>query len=374
MSAGIPGTELRRTPLYDQHAALGARRAPFAGYDMPVFYRGIYEEAGSVRTACGVFDVSHMARLEFPANAETFLQNLLTCDIQALKFGTGSYALILNEEGGILDDVILYRKPAGDFLLVVNASNHEKISRWIQSRGGSAGDRTDETVMLAVQGPKAEEILSGTIGSAADLKSLPYFGCSEIRPPQPPLGKGGRQMLWISRTGYTGEDGFEIIAPADAAENLWNWLVKVGTVTPCGLGARDVLRVEAGYSLYGSDMDESVSPYDCGLGFAVSSRTDFFGAAALKTRPAVKRSIGLDAGSEPSAILRHGYPILSTGGRVGEVTSGVYSKWLSRSIGFGSIKTDVPADAPLTVAIRGKAIPVRRVSRRFVQGRVKSRV
>lgn len=358
-------TDVRRTPLYDQHVALGARRAPFAGYDMPVFYRGIYEEAAAVRTACGVFDVSHMARLEFPAKAETFLQNLLTCDVPALRPGTGSYGLVLNEEGGILDDIILYRKPAGDFLLVVNASNHEKISRWIQSRGGSAADRTDDTVMLAVQGPRSEEILSNRVPAAA-LKLLPYFGCARTE-----WASAGE--IWISRTGYTGEDGFEIIAPASVAENLWIWLVKVGSVAACGLGARDVLRVEAGYSLYGSDMDESVSPYDCGLGFAVSNRADFCGAGALKTRPAVKLMIGLDAGPEPSAVLRHGYPILSNGDRVGDVTSGVYSKLLSRSIGFGSIGAGTPAGAPLSVRIRGKEIPVRRVSRRFVQGRVKSR-
>ena len=180
--------------------------------------------------------------------------------------------------------------------------------------------------------------------------------------------------VWISRTGYTGEDGFEVISAAAHAEKIWNWLTKIGTVAPCGLGARDVLRMEAGYSLYGSDMDETVCPADCGLGFAVADGVDFVGKEALKTRIARRRLVGLDAGDQPSVILRHGYKILSgNGAESGTVTSGVYSKTLSRSIAFGSIAVDTPQDAPLTVDIRGRVVPVRRVSRRFVQGRVKSR-
>lgn len=354
---------LLQTPLHNRHAALNAKRAPFAGYDMPVFYTGIYDEAAAVRTACGVFDVSHMARFMFQPSDETFLQHLLTCDVSKIRPATGSYALVLNDEGGILDDVILYRKRSGGFLLVVNASNHDKIARWIASHGGSMRDETLASVMLAVQGPKAEAILSMAVPG---LREIPYFGGEDAQ-------WDGVGRIWISRTGYTGEDGFEIVAAADSAEMLWNWLLKVGNVVPCGLGARDVLRVEAGYSLYGSDMDESTSPYDCGLGFAVSAGPDFFGAAALKTRPAGKRLIGLDAGSEPSVILRHGYEIRSGGRAAGAVTSGVYSRTLSRSIGFASIDAALPDDALLSASVRGREVPVRRGSRRFVTGRVKSR-
>lgn len=358
-------TGLLRTPLLDRHAALGAKRAPFAGYDMPVFYRGIYDEAAAVRTACGVFDVSHMARLEFPPDAEPFLEKLLTCDLAAVQPGGGSYGLILSDDGGILDDVILYRRPDRRFLLVVNASNHAKISAWIRSLGASPLDLTADTVMLAVQGPKSEQILSAAV--PAGLREMPYFGGADLE-------WSGLGPVWISRTGYTGEDGFEISAPAALAEKLWNWIVNVGSVAPCGLGARDVLRVEAGYSLYGSDMNEDLSPYDCGLGFAVTSRAEFRGAAALKTRPVKKRPIGIDAGPDPSVILRHGYPVLSGGKAAGEVTSGIYSKTLSRSIAFALVDARLPADASLTVSVRGREVTVRGgVSRRFIRGRVKPR-
>lgn len=357
-------TDLKQTPLYDQHVRLGARRAPFAGYDMPVFYRGIYEEAAAVRTACGVFDVSHMARLQFKSGDAAFLQKLLTCDVSKIQAGTGSYALVLNVEGGILDDVILYRKPDGKFLLVVNAANREKISKWILHLGGGFSDLTDGTAMLAVQGPKAEGILGGEVGPA--LRDMAYFSGREME-------WKGMGEIWICRTGYTGEDGYEIISPAGVSEKIWKWLMETGNVVPCGLGARDVLRIEAGYSLYGSDMDESASPYECGLGFAVSAGMPCVGAAALKNRPVRRRLVGLDAGDQPSAILRHGYPILAAGRPVGHVTSGVFSKTLSRSIGFGSIDAGVAEDAPLTVEVRNRAIGVQRVSRRFIQGRVKTR-
>lgn len=360
---------LKRTPLYGSHLSLGARCSPFAGFEMPVFYSGIYEEAAAVRTACGVFDVSHMARLEFSEKDAPFLQRLLTCNVSAIRPGSGSYALVLNEEGGILDDVILYRRPAGKFLLVVNASNHEKIVRWIGTRTPAPKDITFQTAMLAVQGPDAEQILTRAVPQTGGPGDLCYFECAEMEWP-------GIGRVWISRTGYTGEDGFEVVSPAVSAENLWNWLTKVGRVTPCGLGARDVLRVEAGYSLYGSDMDESTSPYECGLGFAVASGVDFCGAQALKSRPVRRKLVGLDAGVSPSAVLRHGYPIFPADGgeKIGEITSGVYSKTLSRSIGFGSIRADLAEEAPLEVDVRGRRVHVRRTPRRFIQGRVKSRL
>ena len=362
--------DLRHTPLFDQHAALQARRAGFAGYDIPIFYRGIYDETAAVRTACGMFDVSHMGRLEFPAEAEPFLSRLLTCRVSDIRPALGRYGLVLNESGGILDDVILYRKVSGDFLLVVNASNRDKILRWIEARGGRARDRSDATVMIAVQGPKAESILSAVVRPPATgspystVAAIPYFGGADME-------WTGLGPVWISRTGYTGEDGFELVAPNAQAEKMWQWLLKAGSVAPCGLGARDVLRVEAGYSLYGSDMDETVSPFECGLKFAVSPAGGYWGAEALKTRAPRRRLTGLDAGTDPSALIRHGHVIVLDGREVGQVTSGVFSKTLGRSIGFGSVDVAVPPDAALAVKGRGKEIPVRQVSRRFVKGRVK---
>lgn len=359
-----PATDaIRRTPLHAEHVLLGARRSPFAGYDMPVFYTSIYEEAASVRTACGVFDVSHMARIEFSAADEAFLRKLLTCNVKKIPGGAGLYALILNEEGGILDDVILYRKSSGDFLLVVNASNRQKILRWMESRGGRGKDQTDRTAMLAVQGPRGEEALARQI---PDCKSLFYFDAKDFEWP-------GIGPVWISRTGYTGEDGFELVMPAEAGPKIWKWLVNAGKVTPCGLGARDVLRIEAGYSLYGSDMDESVSPYDCGLAFAVVPGCGFIGEECLKSRPVRRRLVGLDAGVSAAGVMRHGFEVLAAGEKAGVVTSGVYSRTLSKSIAFASMDARVAADLGLAVNIRNRPVEVVAGSRRFLKGRVKSR-
>ncbi|MBI4178263.1 glycine cleavage system aminomethyltransferase GcvT [bacterium] len=364
---------LLKTPLHALHVGSGARMSPFAGYQMPVFYSSIYEEAAAVRGSCGVFDVSHMARFIFPAEATPALQRLLTCDVGRIRAGAGSYALVLSEEGGILDDVILYRKPDGQFLLVVNASNHEKILNWIHSKIGRTGapqDITADTAMLAVQGPQAQEILQEALTPGVGGRTaaeLGYFGISNMR-----WTIFDQMESLVARTGYTGEDGFEIIAPAGIAEKIWKWLTETGTVAACGLGARDVLRVEAGYSLYGSDMDETTSPYECGLGFAVAKDAPYIGAEALKARPIRRRLIGLDAGSQPSAVLRHGYPILSDGRPAGQVTSGVFSRTLGRSIGFGSVDAGLSETAPLSVDIRGRMVPVKRGSRRFVRDRVKA--
>lgn len=331
---------------------------PFAGYDMPVFYSGIYEEVNAVRSACGMFDVSHMARFEFAVSQETTLRKLLTCDVSAIKPGRGAYGLILNSEGGILDDVILFRRPAGDFFLVVNASNHANISEWVRANAGIFINSTADTAMIAVQGPDAEKIVSTAFSPA--FSKLPYFGIHSI------------DGILTSRTGYTGEDGFELTLNSDRAESAWETLRSAGA-TPCGLGARDVLRIEAGYSLYGMDMDETVSPYECGLGFAVTSPDNFIGADSLKSRPIQTKMIGLDAGNNPSAILRHGYSIFSGGKAQGRVTSGTFSRTLMKSIAFGIVPPDISSSAELHVDVRGRIVPVQRVSRRFVSGRVKSR-
>lgn len=362
-------TSVRKTPLHDAHLQLGARMSPFAGYHMPVFYTGIYEEASAVRTACGIFDVSHMGRLKFGRDAAPFLQKLLTCDVSKLRAGTGVYGLVLNDDAGILDDIILHRAHTEDFYLVVNAANHAKISAWITSHGGRMDDLTDHTAMMAVQGPAAPDILPRALEScgfdSGRIASLGYFDGIEIR--------GSKCSAWVTRTGYTGEDGFEITLPEAGAASLWKWLVKTGNVTPCGLGSRDVLRIEAGYSLYGSDMDESTSPYDCGLKFAVAPGAECWGADTLRSRPVTRRLVGLDAGDSPAAVLRHGYAIMAGGKPVGSVTSGVFSKTLGRSIGFGSIDVATPDDDALSVDIRGRAVTVRRRSRRFIDGRVKAR-
>jgi aminomethyltransferase len=344
-----------RTPLYDWHVSHGARMVDFGGWDMPVQYTSITEEHNAVRTGAGLFDVSHMGRLSFGgAGALDLIQHVYTNDAATMKDGQVRYGLICNEQGGIRDDVLVYRWPYG-WAMVVNASNREKIVGWIEGqRGGRDVTMTDQTLttaMIAVQGPKAVEVCRGI--AEADASQLRYYFATPTRY----RGKG----CVVSRTGYTGEDGFEFMVAADQAVTLWEELLNRGA-KPCGLGARDTLRLEAAMPLYGHELNEDTDPLQAGLGWAVKlGKGDFLGRDALLRRqndPTLRRRVGLEL--EGKRIAREGAAVLSGGREVGRVTSGTYSPTLDRVIAMAYVDPALTAaGTACDVDVRGKSAPAK---------------
>jgi aminomethyltransferase len=343
-----------RTPLYPWHLAHKARMVPFGGWDMPVQYAGIAAEHRAVRTAAGLFDISHMARVNFGGpDALKLLETVFTNAVATMTDGQVRYGLVCNESGGILDDILVYRWPYG-FAAVVNASNREKILAWLEPhRTGltvQVEDRTFDTTMVAVQGPKAVEFCAGLF--EADPSGLKYYFATPTR------YKG--QPCVVSRTGYTGEDGYEFIVPNALGVALWEDLVARGAV-PCGLGARDTLRLEAAMPLYGHELTEAINPIQAGLGWAVKlDKGDFIGREALQTaaaNTALPRRVGLEV--EGKRAAREGSPILAADGApVGTVTSGSFAPWVEKSIAMGYVAPAAAAPGtPLQVDLRGTTIP-----------------
>jgi aminomethyltransferase len=348
-----------RTPLYDAHVRLNAKIVPFAGYDMPVQYASVIHEAKAVRHRAGMFDVSHMARLRLVGSTVfADLENLTTNDVSALEDGVGQYSLLPNESGGVVDDIIVYRINAFEFYVVVNAANHEKDVAWITSHLDSSvhfTDETDGTAMIAVQGPSAAEIV-GTL-SDAPLDQLPLFGVANA--------SVAGIACFIARSGYTGEDGFEIICPADQADALWTALHAAG-VEPCGLASRDTLRVEAGLPLFGHELTDETSPIAAGLGWVVSKTKSFIGSDHVnQVREAgpVTKLQGIRL--ETKRLLMPGMAVNLDGEKIGEITSGVYSPMLDCGIAFAYLRSDVKLKTSVTVDIRGKQEPATVVSKRF---------
>jgi aminomethyltransferase len=344
-----------RTPLYDWHAAHKARVVPFAGWDMPVQYTGVIDEHRAVRTAAGVFDVSHMARLSFGGpDALALLETVFTNSVATMKDMQVRYGLICNEDGGILDDVLVYRWPYG-FAMVVNASNREKITAWLAKHAAGKDvqvqDQTFSTAMVAVQGPKAVELVAGMFRD--DVTQLKYYFAMPTRYRD--------TNCVVSRTGYTGEDGFEVMVPNAQAVPLWEELVGKGAV-PCGLGARDTLRLEAAMPLYGHELNETIDPLQAGLGWAVKpDKGEFVGRQALvdaagadAVRP---RRVGLEL--EGKRAAREGSPVLADETTpVGVVTSGSYVPWLEKSIAMGyAVPKSAYPGAKLLIDVRGSKIP-----------------
>jgi aminomethyltransferase len=363
MSSGQAVT-LRRTALYDQHLALGGRMVPFVGWEMPIQYRGIVEEHHAVRQRVGLFDVSHMGRLEVTGpEAASFLRGLVTYDVAGLEVGKGHYTLVCQEDGGILDDVFVFRLADERFLLVVNAANADKIQDWIQQRLHSSlrvtvEDRQAQTVMVALQGPDAQRYLARLVPSLAE--DLGRQRGAEV--------SLAGVTVFFSRTGYTGEDGVEIILPSAAGVILWRWFVEHG-VQPCGLGARDSLRLEAALPLYGNDIDATTNPFEAGLGWVVTldDGADFIGREALlRIREAgVRRHLACLKAQE-RGVMRAGYPILQSGRRVGELTSGGFSPTLGVSIGMAYLPTELASvGAELDVDVRGRPLRTQVVKRPF---------
>jgi len=355
---------LRHTPLIDEHRRLGARMVPFAGWAMPVQYAGIVEEHRAVRQRSGMFDVSHMGRFEVHGpEAARFLRYISTWDMTRLATGEGHYSAVCREDGGILDDIYVFRLEADRYLVVVNASNAEKMRKWMERHVSAFNarlvDRHASTVMIAVQGPQSLELLAGVIGRDF-VAALKPRRCGETE------WRG--RTLFASRTGYTGEDGLELVIDAGAAPDVWQALLDAG-VQPCGLGARDTLRLEAALLLYGNDMDEDTNPLEVGLDWVVTTDdgADFLGRDALvhvKEAGSSRQLVCLKAADR--GIMRPGCPILSSGREAGKVTSGGYSPTLSVSIGMGFVPEEFGTEGTqLTVDVRGKPLDVQVVPRPF---------
>ena len=367
-------TSLKRTPLHEAHLRAGARMVPFGGWDMPVQYRGIIEEHRTVRSAVGLFDVSHMGEFEIEGpDALATLQALTTNDVAALEIGQVQYSLLCYPHGGVVDDLTLYRLGPDHFMLTVNASNIDKDWTWVTERSAAQERRarwrntSAETGLIAVQGPKAEAL----VGRLADqdVTRIGYYRFSR--------GKLAGVPAILSRTGYTGEDGFEVYVAAPDTPRAWAALLDAGQadgVAPIGLGARDTLRLEMRYALYGNDIDETTNPLEAGLGWVVKpAKGEFIGREAIeKVRAAgvTRRLVGLEMADR--SVARHGYPVLKDGTAAGIVTSGSYGPSVERSIAMAYVPTAHAAvGSEVEVEIRGQGKPARVVKTPFWAPRVK---
>ena len=328
---------MNKTPLYNLHSKSGAKLVPFAGWEMPLSYAGVLEEHQAVRTGVGLFDISHMGRFELRGKAsKTVLMNLVPTPTHKIKRGGAQYSMLLNENGGVIDDIYIYRMGTERFFLIVNASNREKDFAWIQSHLvplSVLSDVSDKTALLALQGPKSWDVLERVIPFGTE--GIPLRTCIETEF----LSVRG-VSAFIGRTGYTGERGYEIVVPADAAQSVWNLLMETGKemgIKPIGLGARDTLRLEMGYPLYGHEMDEETTPVEAGLSRFLDFKKEFYGKKALLTRmeSTKKKLIGFELTG--SGVPRDGCPIHSGQKEIGRVTSGNFSPSLRRGIGIGYV-------------------------------------
>jgi aminomethyltransferase len=353
----------QRTPLYDWHVGHKARMVDFAGWDMPIQYSTIIEEHAAVRSAAGLFDISHMGRLSIGGpDARDLIQHVWTNNAATMKDFQVRYGLLCNDKGGVRDDVLVYRYPYG-WSMVVNASNREKIIGWIaermEKRNAEVQDRTVATCMIAVQGPKAIELCKGL--TEADASQLAYYYAAPTRC----LG----QQCVVSRTGYTGEDGVEFMIGAAHGVALWEELVKRGA-KPCGLGARDTLRLEAAMPLYGHELTEEIDPLQAGLGWAVKfDKGDFLGREALLRRrdnSSLYKRVGVEL--DGKRIAREGAPVVRDGKEIGRVCSGTFAPTLQRAVAMAYLD---PAHTEIgsvcTVDIRGKPEAARVVKLPFYQ-------
>lgn len=350
-----------KTQLYDEHVKLGAKIVPFAGWDMPVQYTSVKDEVLAVRQNVGVFDVSHMGEffVEGP-DAEQFVDQLVTNDILGAPVGKAIYSPLCREDGTVIDDLIVYKLSPGRLLICVNASNIEKDFSWIRSRHVGfhcqLTNRSDEFSLLALQGPRSYLILSPLLG---DLPEMEYYSVLETSFAQKPV--------IVARTGYTGEDGFEIFGSHAAIKDLWQKFMTL-QVTPCGLAARDVLRLEVCYPLYGHELNDEVNPFDAGLGWTVKlSKTKFVGKEALLNKQAKYKLVKLVL---EKGIPREGYPVLNSRNEpVGIVTSGTMSVALNKGVALARIQIDkVPADEVFLVDIRQRPYPAQLMKKPFVTG------
>ncbi|MGE5126441.1 MAG: glycine cleavage system aminomethyltransferase GcvT [Betaproteobacteria bacterium] len=359
--------DLRKTPLHDVHRESGAKMVPFGGWDMPVEYSGLIAEHMAVRTAAGLFDVSHMGQFEVEGEgALAFLQRVTSNDVAKLVDGQAQYSALPMPSGCPVDDVIVYRRAGDRFLIVVNAANVEKDWQWLLGQSPSRcglHNLSDQFALLALQGPRAEAILQKL--TPIDLRPIGFYRFAE--------GRVDGQQAIVARTGYTGEDGFEVFVAPAAAASLWRRIVEAGRpegLLPAGLGARDTLRLEARMMLYGNDMDETTTLIEAGLGWIVSTdeaKGDFNGRsvlAAQKAGGAPRRLVGFEMVER--GIPRHGYPVLLDGAATGSVTSGTFAPFLQKSIGLCYLPAARAAvGTELHVDIRGRRVGARVVPTPF---------
>ena len=358
---------LKLTCLYDKHVALGAKMSPFAGFMMPIQYSGITDEHIAVRTRVGMFDVSHMGEIFISGpDAERYVNHIFTNDVRGLASGKILYGMMLYPTGGVVDDLLVYREFAPDaFLLVVNAANIDKDFAWMLENAAGfdvkVDNRSEEWGQIAVQGPEAEKAVISTLGidGAAALGFYEFFDT---------VWDGGRMI--VSRTGYTGEDGFELYASPSSIQQIWDMLLKAG-VTPCGLGCRDTLRFEAGLPLYGDELSADITPVEAGLSmFCKLDKDEFIGKDVLvrqKAEGTQKKLVGIEI--HDKAIPRAGYPVeLEDGTEVGVVTTGYHSISLDKSICFALVGSEhSKLGTPLWIRIRKKVFPGEVVKKRFYQ-------
>ena len=348
---------MKNTALTQKHTSLGAKMVPFAGYNMPVSYSGLNDEHATVRNSVGVFDVSHMGEFILKGeNALNLIQKVTSNDASVLTDGKAQYSCLPNNTGGIVDDLIVYRIDEKTYMLVVNASNIEKDWNWIKQNDTWNVDMkniSEDTSLLAIQGPKALD----TLQKLTDVKlaDIPYYSFAK--------GKfNGVDNVVISNTGYTGAGGFEIYFENQYAEKMWDSIFEAGKefgIKPIGLGARDTLRLEMGFCLYGNDIDDTTSPIEAGLGWITKFTKDFTNRAAIekqKTDGVTKKLVGFEMIDR--GIPRHDYEIADAGGKIiGKVTSGTQSPTLNKAIGMGYVDKDfAKADTEIFVMIRDKAI------------------
>lgn len=356
------GEEIKVTCLHDRHVGLGAQMSPFAGYDMPIQYRGIAEEHNAVRNAVGVFDVSHMGEVRVKGpDAERFVNHIFVNDVTGAPAGQIFYGMMCYENGGTVDDLLVYKVSDNEFFLVINAANIDKDVEWIMRNSeGFDVEIEDESPYygeIAVQGPGAEEAVERILG--LPVRDIPFYNFVTLR--------ADDEDIIVSRTGYTGEDGFEIYGSHEFTQRVWDKLME-GGVEPCGLGCRDTLRFEVGLPLYGDELSADITPLEASLSMFVKlDKPEFIGREALarqKAEGVSRRIVGLEL--EGNAIPRHGYPVEVDGRQVGEITTGYRSISTGRSVAMAMI--DKPYDklgTEVEVRIRRKTFPAKVVKKRF---------
>lgn len=356
--------EMKKTCLHDKHVAMGAQMSPFGGFDMPIQYKGIVDEHNAVRNACGVFDVSHMGEVNVSGpDAEKFVNYIFTNDIAGAPVGKIFYGMMLNPNGGVVDDLLVYKRGENNFFLVINASNIDKDVKWITDHAKEFNVEIDHLSdalgELAIQGPTAESVMEEVLG--INCKELEFYTFKESE-------LDGKHIL-VSRTGYTGEDGFEVYADHETIRSLWDQLIESGRVEPCGLGCRDTLRFEVGLPLYGDELSDEITPVEACLSMFVKlDKPEFIGREVIakqKAEGAPRKLIGLEMADR--AIPRHGYEVLNDKDEVvGYVTTGYRGISVDKSIAAALVETPYAVkDSELKIRIRKKTFPAKVVAKKF---------
>lgn len=356
--------DIKKTSLHSRHVALGAQMSPFGGFDMPIQYSGIVEEHEAVRNRCGVFDVSHMGEVNISGpDAEKFVNHIFTNDVRDMPAGKILYGMMCNSEGGVVDDLLVYKRGDNNFFLVINAANIDKDVAWILGHAEgydvTVDHLSDSLSQLALQGPESEEVMAQVLG--INCSDLQFYTFREEM-------LDGHHIL-VSRTGYTGEDGFEIYADDETIGAFWDRLLESGRVLPCGLGCRDTLRFEVGLPLYGDELSDTISPLEAGLGIFVKlDKPEFIGKEPLvkqKEEGPARKLVGLEM--EDRAIPRHGYEVVTDDGEVvGYVTTGYRGISVDKSIAAALIDAAQAAKGnQLNIRIRRKTFPANVTAKKF---------